>query len=151
MDRIAFDTPIGRLALEGQGDVLTALYLPNRPMPPVGAVTPVLCRGRQELWEYFLGKRRSFDLPLAPVGTAFRLRVWNELAAIAYGRVISYGALAQRIGLPKGARAVGQANHHNPLPIFLPCHRVVGTRGELVGYAGGLELKRRLLELEGAL
>ena len=151
MERIVFDTPVGRMALESEGEALTALWLPNAPKPPAGRETPLLARGRAELLEYLRGARRSFDLPLAPRGTPFQLRVWKELAAIPCGSVITYGELARRVGNPKGCRAVGQANHRNPLPIFLPCHRVVGTGGSLTGYGGGLELKQWLLRLEGCL
>ena len=149
MDRIVLDSPVGRMALECEGEALTALYLPHRSVEPAGAETPLLARGRAELEEYFQGKRRAFDLPLAPQGTPFQLRVWNELANIPYGTVISYKELAQRVGRPKGFQAVGQANGRNPLPIFLPCHRVVGANGSLTGYAGGLEVKQWLLRLEG--
>lgn len=151
MNRICFQTPVGSMALESQGEALTALYLPHTPMEPTGEETPLLIRGREELLEYFQGKRKSFDLPLEPRGTPFQRRVWGELAAIPYGTVVTYGELARRVGLPKGARAVGQANHRNPLPIFLPCHRVVGANGALTGYAGGLDLKTQLLRLEGIL
>lgn len=149
MNRILLDTPVGQMVLECEGDALTALYLPNRPMAPSGIETSLLARGGEELAEYFRGKRRTFDLPLAPKGTPFQLRVWNELARVPYGTVVTYGELAARVGSPKACRAVGQANHNNPLPIFLPCHRVVGAKGALTGYAGELELKQWLLRLEG--
>ena len=151
MDRIVFDTPVGPMALEGTEDALTALYLPNTPVEPVGAETPLLARGRGELLEYLVGKRRTFDLPLKPQGTPFQQKVWSALADITYGQTITYGELARRVGCPKGSRAVGQANHRNPLPILLPCHRVVGANGTLTGYGGGLELKEWLLRLEGIL
>ena len=149
MNRIVFDTPVGPMALECQGEYLTALYLPHHHMDPFGIETPLLERGQVELAEYFQGKRREFDLPFAPKGTPFQQKVWNELAKVPYGTVVTYGELAARVGSPKACRAVGQANHNNPLPIFLPCHRVVGTKGALIGYAGGLELKQWLLRLEG--
>ena len=151
MDRVLFDTPVGPMALECEGECLTALYLPCRPVEGAGVETPLLARGRAELLEYFQGKRRVFDLPLAPQGTPFQRRVWSALAEIPYGQTITYGELARRVGCPKGSRAVGQANHRNPLPIFLPCHRVVGANGTLTGYGGGLELKEWLLRLEGIL
>lgn len=151
MDRIVFDTPVGPMALEGTEDALTALYLPNTPVEPVGAETHLLARGREELLAYFAGKRRTFDLPLEPQGTPFQQKVWSALADIPYGQTITYGELARRVGCPKGSRAVGQANHRNPLPILLPCHRVVGANGTLTGYGGGLELKEWLLRLEGIL
>ena len=96
------------------------------------------------------GERRSFDLPLAPAGTPFQRAVWAELRRIPYGETRSYAQIAAGIGKPGAARAVGQANHRNPLPVFIPCHRVIGASGKLSGYGGGLELKQKLLELEGA-
>ena len=149
MDRIVFDTPVGPMALEGTEEGLTALYLPNCPMKPAGKENPLLTRGRGELLEYLWGKRQTFDLPLVPVGTPFQRKVWCALSDIPYGQAITYGELARRVGCPKGSRAVGQANHRNPLPILLPCHRVVGANGTLTGYGGGLELKEWLLRLEG--
>ena len=150
MNRIVFDTPVGALGLEEEGGALRRLYLPNQPAERLGEETPVLTRGRAELLEYFRGERRAFTLPLDPRGTPFRRRVWEALAAVPYGQTVTYGELARQIGSPRAVRAVGQANHHNPLPILLPCHRVVGADGSLTGYAGGLELKRFLLALEGA-
>lgn len=138
------------MALEGTETALTALYLPNAPAAPEGEETALLARGRAELLEYLTGARRAFDLPLDPRGTPFQRRVWSALADIPYGQTVTYGELARRVGCPQGSRAVGQANHRNPLPILLPCHRVVGANGALTGYGGGLELKRFLLELEGS-
>ena len=150
MNRIQFDTPAGPLSLEEEGGALTHVYLPNQlsGLAPAGEETPVLARGKAQLLEYFQKKRREFDLPLRPQGTEFRRKVWDALLAIPYGDAITYGELARRIGQPKAVRAVGQANHHNPLSILIPCHRVVGANGSLTGYGGGLELKRFLLELE---
>ena len=104
-----------------------------------------------QLGEYFAGTRRTFDLTVAPEGTAFQLRVWEELQAIPYGTTISYGELGRRLGGPTLTRAAGRANGANPAAIVIPCHRVIGADGSLVGYGGGLEVKRALLELEGAL
>lgn len=137
------------MALEGTEDALTALHLPNDPVGPAGVETSLLARGREELLEYLEGRRRTFDLPLDLEGTPFQQKVWSALADIPYGQTITYGELARRVGCPKGSRAVGQANHRNPLPILLPCHRVVGAGGTLTGYGGGLELKEWLLRLEG--
>lgn len=152
MNRIQFDTPAGPLALEEEDGALTHVYLPNQlsGLAPAGEETPVLALGKTQLLEYFQGKRREFDLPLRPQGTPFRRKVWDALLDIPYGEVITYGELARRTGQPKAVRAVGQANHHNPLSILIPCHRVVGANGSLTGYGGGLELKRFLLELEEA-
>lgn len=102
----------------------------------------------QQLAEYFVGKRRSFDLELAPEGTRFQHSVWRVLAAIPYGESCSYSSIARQIGSPAASRAVGAANGKNPLPIVVPCHRVVGSNGALTGYAGGLPIKRFLLNLE---
>ena len=148
MNRIVFDTPVGPLGLEEEGGALRRLYLPGQPAERLGEETPALARGRAELLEYFQGKRRAFDLPLDPRGTPFQLAVWRELERVPYGTVVTYGALAARVGRPRACRAVGQANHRNPLPILLPCHRVVGSGGALTGYAGGLALKKYLLRLE---
>ncbi len=104
----------------------------------------------QQLGEYFRGERRTFDLPLAPRGTAFQLATWRALSTIPYGETISYEELARRVGRPAASRAVGAANGANPLPIVVPCHRVIGKDGSLTGFGGGLDTKRALLELEGA-
>jgi methylated-DNA-[protein]-cysteine S-methyltransferase len=106
---------------------------------------------RQQLDEYFAGRRTSFELPLAPRGTDFQKRVWNEIARVPYGKTITYGELARRAGGESHARAAGAATGRNPLGVVVPCHRVVGSDGGLTGYAGGLERKRSLLEREGSL
>ncbi len=105
----------------------------------------------QQLSQYVAGKRTSFDLPLAPQGTDFQKRVWKELCAIPYGQVRCYQDIARAIGNPGAARAVGMANHHNPIAIVIPCHRVIGKNGDLVGYAGGIAMKKKLLHLEKAI
>ena len=146
-----FDTLLGQMALEEADGAVVRLYLPGRPMPGrTSCATPLLEAGREQLLDYLAGRRREFDLPLAPHGTPFQRRVWRALEAIPYGQVRSYRDIARAVGCPRGFRAVGMANHRNPIPILIPCHRVVGADGSLTGYAGGLELKRRLLELEGA-
>ena len=152
MDFCLFDTPVGQMALAGEGDAISRLYLPGLPLPRLASrETPLLARGREELLEYLAGARRDFDLPLAPQGTPFQQRVWAALREIPYGQTRSYRELALAAGSLRGYRAVGMANHRNPIPILIPCHRVVGADGSLTGYAGGLELKRKLLELEGVL
>src|SRR5690606_5230010 len=128
---------------------------PPRP-PPAGegwleGSNAVLVEARRQLEEYFAGKRRDFDLPLSPRGTDFQRSVWTTLAAIPYGRTWSYLDLARRIGKPSATRAVGAANGRNPLPIVLPCHRVIGADGSLTGFGGGLPTKAFLLRLEGSL
>jgi methylated-DNA-[protein]-cysteine S-methyltransferase len=108
----------------------------------------VLAEARAQLSAYFAGERTTFDLPLAPVGTPFQQRVWGELRRIPYAETVSYGELANRLGSPGASRAVGLANGRNPIAIVVPCHRVIGADGTLTGYAGGLERKRALLDLE---
>jgi O-6-methylguanine DNA methyltransferase len=116
---------------------------------PAGRRDAKRCRAvASQLAEYFAGKRREFDLDLAPVGTDFQLRVWKALRAIPYGAVRNYGDIARAIGQPKAARAVGGANGCNPLPIVIPCHRVIASDGSIGGYSGGLAIKHRLLALE---
>ena len=149
MPWLRVETMFGPMILEGE-QALTHLYLPNA-LPDRkgrGAETPLLVRAREALLSYLAGERQGLDLPLAPVGTDFQRSVWTALKAIPYGQTRTYGEVAAAIGRPKAVRAVGQANHHNPLPIFLPCHRVVGSGGTLTGYAGGLEMKKALLALE---
>ncbi len=149
MNFILFDTPVGKLGLYQQEGFLTRLCLPGEDTPyPVTDETALLALGRSQLLEYFAGRRNAFELPFKTGGTAFQQKVWTALLQIPYGRTCSYGELAAEIGTPRGARAVGQANHHNPLPIFIPCHRVVGAHGGLGGYGGGLPLKMALLDLE---
>mgnify|MGYP003589902639 CR=1 FL=1 len=103
---------------------------------------------KSQLKEYFDGKRMVFDLPIAPEGTPFQLKVWQALQLIPYGELISYKSIAQTIGNPKAVRAVGGANRKNPIPIIVPCHRVIGSDNSLTGYGGGLEIKKRLIDLE---
>ncbi len=149
MPWLRVETMFGPMILEGE-QALTHLYLPNA-LPDRkgrGAETPLLVRAREVLLSYLAGERQGLDLPLAPVGTDFQRSVWTALKAIPYGQTRTYGEIAAAIDRPKAVRAVGQANHHNPLPIFLPCHRVVGSGGTLTGYAGGLEMKKALLVLE---
>lgn len=111
--------------------------------------SPINKRLKEELLEYLGGRRKNFTVPLDLNGTSFQKKVWNELLKIPYGKVKSYGQIARELGKPKAARAVGMANNRNPVPILVPCHRVVGSDGSLVGYGGGLEFKKFLLELEG--
>lgn len=115
-------------------------------------VDPARCaEALAQVAAYFAGERRDFDLPLAPVGTPFQQQVWTALQAIPFGATTSYGALAAQLGQPGGAQAVGRANAANPLPVVVPCHRVIGADGSLTGFLGGLDRKAALLRLEGAL
>ena len=150
MNYTQLDTPIGRLTIVAEDAGLLRIQWDGEE-PMKGSVegrTEVLDRAARQLDEYFAGARRSFDLPLALVGTPFQRKVWLELAAIPYGTTISYGEQARRLGRPRAARAVGAANGANPVPIVLPCHRVIGAGGALTGFGGGLDIKRDLLALE---
>lgn len=111
---------------------------------------PVTDEAARQLDEYFAGKRREFDVPLLFAGTEFQKAVWGELLTIPFGETVSYGEIARRIGMPKAVRAVANANAANPMSIFVPCHRVIGSDRSLTGYGGGIEAKRKLLELEEA-
>ena len=149
------DSPVGQLLLAGTAQALTRVHFqagphPRRPAQQWRRAAAPFVRAQAQLLEYFSGARRTFDLPLAPRGTPFQLRVWRALCTIPYGETLSYGELAQRLGLAGGARAVGLANGANPLPIVVPCHRVIGADGTLTGFGGGLPIKRSLLALEGA-
>ena len=154
MNYAYLDTPIGTLLLAGDDAAVHRITFPQRgraakPEPewqesrqgPVGEAV-------RQLREYFAGKRAEFDLPLAPEGTAFQRTVWRQLQEIPYGETISYGELARRVGNPKASRAVGSANGANPLPIVIPCHRVIAADGTLGGFGGGLPTKQTLLALE---
>jgi methylated-DNA-[protein]-cysteine S-methyltransferase len=146
-------TPIGPLTLIADDDGLRGIrFATERSRLPesdaAGADHPVLVETVRQLDEYFAGERREFDLPLRPAGTAFQLAAWRALRAIPYGRTVSYGEQARRLGHPGRARAVGAANGRNPLPIVVPCHRVIGADGSLTGFGGGLETKAWLLDHE---
>ena len=149
------ESPVGRLLLAGTAQALTRVHFQAGPHPLQPAeqwcrAAAPFERVQAQLTEYFGGTRRTFELPLAPRGTPFQLRVWRALCAIPYGETLSYGELARQLGLVGGARAVGLANGANPLPIVVPCHRVIGADGTLTGFGGGLQIKRSLLALEGA-
>lgn len=149
MDFYQFETPFGLMALGTEEGSIIRLYLPNSPIPRLMShATPLLAEGKKQLLEYLHGQRREFDLPLKPQGTPFQRKVWTALQEIPYGQVRSYRDIALASDCPKGFRAVGMANNRNPIPIIIPCHRVIGANGSLVGYAGGLELKQALLALE---
>ncbi len=144
------DSPVGPWGVAGTSDALTAIYLPSqRRRASVGDVPTALSVAARQLEEYFSGQRRRFDVPLAPVAaTRFQRAVWDALSEIPYGEVRTYAEVARRVAKPGAARAVGNANHANPFPIVVPCHRVVAANG-LGGYGGGDEVKRYLLALEG--
>ncbi len=143
------ETPIGDITLEEDGESLTRLSFGRKAPPDAeNRLTPLLRKAADQLLEYFSGRRTAFDLPLRAEGTPFQQAVWRALRAIPYGETRTYKDIATAVGNPKACRAVGLANRNNPLAIFVPCHRVVGTNGSLTGFAGGLDMKRRLLELE---
>jgi methylated-DNA-[protein]-cysteine S-methyltransferase len=147
------DSPLGPLTLAGDGAVLTGVYFDRpRHRPAAAALGPRVAHGFEtaiaQLEEYFAGGRTAFDLPLRPPGSPFQQQVWNLVRRIPYGETRTYGGLAAELGDPAKSRAVGAANGRNPLPIIVPCHRVIGADGRLTGYGGGLERKRLLLGLE---
>jgi methylated-DNA-[protein]-cysteine S-methyltransferase len=148
------DSPIGRLRLVSDGEHMVAIEFEDRYgdiAADIESTDDALTECARQLGEYFAGERREFKLPLAPAGTEFQQTVWQALRQIPYGSLSSYTDIARNIERPTAMRAVGAANGRNPLPIVVPCHRVVGSDGSLTGFAGGLETKRQLLELEGAL
>lgn len=166
------ETPIGRIAIEEDGRAITALYMcvgKNNGMEAeedkfdseyetteyeleesgrVCCKTPLLQEAKKQLEEYFAGKRKEFDLPISSHGTEFQKKVWNALRQIPYGETRSYREIAVQIGNPKACRAIGGANNKNPIMIIVPCHRVIGADGSLVGFGGGLSAKEYLLALE---
>jgi methylated-DNA-[protein]-cysteine S-methyltransferase len=153
--RTTIDSPIGTITLVADERSLVEVRLPNEAVPSTTPATDtepsghaVLDQAATQLREYFDGERREFDVPLAPNGTAFQLAAWQALRTIPYGDTVSYGEQARRLGDRKLARAVGAANGRNPLPIIVPCHRVVGANGHLTGFGGGIECKAWLLDHE---
>jgi len=152
-EQTIIDSPVGPLRLESDGEALTRIAFVEGGTKDSGREPPrvgVLAEAARQLRAYFAKERRDFDLPLRPAGTELQRATWRALATIPYGQTISYAELARRIDRPRAVRAVGAANGRNPLPIVLPCHRVIGSDGTLTGYGGGLPLKRWLLDLEQA-
>lgn len=152
--RTTIDSPIGTITLVADDDALVEVRFPNEATRATAVEDspaddhPVLRRAAEQLREYFAGKRVEFDVPLAPNGTAFQLAAWQALRTIPYGETVSYGEQARRLGDARKARAVGAANGRNPLPIVVPCHRVVGANGHLTGFGGGIACKAWLLDHE---
>ena len=144
------ETLIGRLGLVENGEAVTNVFFRSEKAPTntKEKATPLLRRTARQIEEYLYGQRTTFDLPLKPEGTEFQQSVWKSLQTIPYGETRSYRDIAEQIGCPKACRAVGMANHRNPITIIIPCHRVIGTDGSLTGYGGGLPLKQQLLNLE---
>lgn len=148
-------SPIGTLLLVADRGALVRIGIDEATWPRTVTATatldpPAFTQVRQELQEYFVGERTTFGFPLRPAGTSFQLAVWEALRAIPYGTTTTYRAIATAVGRPEAARAVGGANHLNPLPIVVPCHRVIGADGSLTGFSGGIERKSYLLDLERA-
>ena len=147
------DSPLGPLFVQGDGQFVTGLYLPHHKgwsgpdATWIQSDTPFTAV-RSQLREYFAGDRQQFDVPIKLVGTSFQQQVWQQLVQIPFGKTITYAELARRVGKPTASRAVGNANGRNPISILVPCHRVIGTRGKLAGYAGGVEKKEWLLDWE---
>lgn len=160
--QLILDTPVGRLGITASGEAVTRIVFCDTPRGAKGSVrrnptikecsaaeaSPLLKQAAEELSEYFAGTRREFTTPLTPVGTPFQQAVWEALRTIPYGQTRTYKQIAEQVGRPSACRAVGMANNRNPIPVIIPCHRVVGSNGALVGYAGGLTVKQTLLELE---
>ena len=145
-----YESPIGKIGIAEENGAVTNLFFSTE-APPQNAElkeTALLKEVKKQLDEYFNKKRKIFDVPLKLEGTEFQKRDWQELLKIPYGETRSYGEIAKALGIPKGARAVGLANNRNPVSIIVPCHRVIGADGKLVGYGGGLPIKETLLHLE---
>lgn len=147
-----YETDISRVAIAEESGKVTNLFFSGESIPAEMRLeeTETLKMAVGQLIEYLQGKRKVFDILLAPEGTAFQKKVWDALLKIPYGETSSYGKLAESIGKPGAARAVGMANNRNPIPVIIPCHRVIGADGSLTGYGGGLPMKEKLLALEKA-
>lgn len=143
-----YNTPLGRLTIASDGSSITHVLFGSCELDGVRRATSLTNEASNQLQEYLAGKRRCFDLPIAPSGTEFQLRVWRALRSIPYGETRTYAEVAEMIGSPRSSRAVGSANNRNPIPIIIPCHRVIGTNGNLVGYAAGVHIKKWLLDME---
>lgn len=151
MNNIFFcQTVIGEIGIAEKRGFITNIYFQKEQVPRNNIIfeTDTLKEAARQLQDYLAGNLKEFDLPLAPAGTEFMLLVWKSLLTIPYGETWSYQKIAQSVGNKKASRAVGQACNRNPIPIIIPCHRVIGASGKLTGYRGGLEIKSRLLELE---
>lgn len=145
-----YHTKLGEISIKDNGHSIIEVYFIKDPQDQETKLneTPLIKEAAKQLKQYFDGKRTSFDLPLEPKGTPFQQAVWEALEEIPYGQTRSYKQIAQRVASPKAYRAVGMANNKNPISIIIPCHRVIGANGKMVGYGGGLEIKEYLLTLE---
>lgn len=144
-----YETKVGLIGIKEREEKIIEIYF-SKEVPENLELkeTPLIKETIKELEEYLDGKRKSFNIPFDPKGTEFQISVWNELLKIPYGETCSYGEIAKRIDNPKASRAIGMANNRNPISIIIPCHRVIGSSGKLVGYGGGLDIKEKLLKLE---
>ncbi|MCL2017949.1 MAG: methylated-DNA--[protein]-cysteine S-methyltransferase [Alphaproteobacteria bacterium] len=142
------DTNLGTMTFIERDGAIIALNIGTPPPDAKYADTPLLCAATIQMKEYLTGYRKKFDLPIAPVGTEFQMNIWNALTQIPYGKTISYAKLAENIGHPRAVRAAGNANGRNPIPIIIPCHRVIASNGNIGGFSLGLDLKRKLLAIE---
>lgn len=145
-----YETQFGKIGIAENGEAITNVFFKNTVQPQEYETkeTELLKKAAGELHEYLAGERKAFDIPLAPEGTDFEKSVWNALLAIPYAQTRSYAQVSAAIGNPKACRAVGRANGRNPISIFIPCHRVIGANGTLTGYAGGVDMKQALLQIE---
>lgn len=153
MNKYLFTSPVGKLHIKASDEALVSISFVNEKTVELSQDIPngIIEHTIRQLQEYFDGSRKVFDLPLLPEGTDFQRRVWKALQEIPYGQTTTYSRLSDKLGDPKAIRAVGRANGQNPIPIVIPCHRVIGANNSLTGYAGGIERKRWLLQHEGAL
>jgi methylated-DNA-[protein]-cysteine S-methyltransferase len=145
-----YETDIGNIGIAENDGEITNVYFGKIRLPQDMEIneTYILKEAAKQLRSYLAGELKEFSLPLAPAGTDFMKKVWEELCKIPYGKTASYKEIGEKIGSPKAARAVGLANNRNPIPIFIPCHRIIGSNGSLTGYLGGLEIKKKLLDME---
>ena len=148
MPAYCFETSVGNITAIETDNCITQVFFGKSSSEDV---SPLLIETQKQLDEYFSGKRQKFALPLTLLGTPFQQKVWQQLLTIPFGKTVSYQDIASKINNPKAAQAVGQAIHHNPIAIIIPCHRVIGKNGTLTGYAGGLNLKQKLLHLENSI
>lgn len=146
MFQYSYNTVIGKIYIVEENNEITNISF--KKVAADEKETPLIKKAFKELEEYFEKKRKTFDLPIAPKGTIFQRKVWDELLKIPYGETVTYKYIARKIGNEKACRAVGMANNKNPIAIIIPCHRVIGINGNLTGYAGGINLKKKLIELE---
>ena len=146
--KITIDSPIGKITICANEKAITGLKFGANSPELKEHETQILIEAKKQLAEYFSGKRKNFDLPLESKGTPFQKKVWQALSAIPYGATACYQDIAVRVGNPKGARAIGMANNRNPIALIVPCHRVIGKNGSLVGFASSIDIKAQLLEHE---